>query len=165
MEAMNALRTILSSLVIALLYLSPSTQAANLHGKVVGISDGDTITILTTDKQSIKIRLIEIDAPEKDQPWGQKSKQALSDLIFSRNVTVDSTGSDRYGRTLGTVFLSNRNINKHMVENGNAWAYTEYVRDQNYFELQERAKSKQLGLWSLSKEQTMAPWEWRKNKK
>jgi len=165
MEAMNALRTILSSIVIALLYLSPSIQAANLHGKVVGISDGDTITILTTDKQSIKVRLVEIDAPEKDQPWGQKSKQALSDLIYSRNVTVDSAGNDRYGRTLGTVFLSDRNINKHMVENGNAWAYTQYVRDQNYFELQEIAKSKQLGLWSLSKGQTIAPWEWRKNKR
>lgn len=162
---MNALRTILSSIVIALLYLSPSIQAANLHGKVVGISDGDTITILTTDKQSIKVRLVEIDAPEKDQPWGQKSKQALSDLIYSRNVTVDSAGNDRYGRTLGTVFLSDRNINKHMVENGNAWAYTQYVRDQNYFELQEIAKSKQLGLWSLSKGQTIAPWEWRKNKR
>lgn len=162
---MNALRTTLSSIVIALLYLSPPIQAANLHGKVVGISDGDTITILTTDKQSIKVRLVEIDAPEKDQPWGQKSKQALSDLIYSRNVTVDSTGNDRYGRALGTVFLSNRNINKHMVENGNAWAYTQYVRDQNYFELQKSAKSKQLGLWSLNKEQTIAPWEWRKNKK
>jgi endonuclease YncB( thermonuclease family) len=165
MEAMNALRTTLTSLVVALLYLSPSIQAANLYGKVVGISDGDTITILTKDKQSIKIRLVEIDAPEKDQPWGQKSKQALSDLIFSLNVTVDSTGSDRYGRTLGTVFLSNININKNMVENGNAWAYTQYVRDQNYFELQKSAKSKQLGLWSLSKDQTIAPWEWRKNKK
>lgn len=128
---MNALRTILSSIVIALLYLSPSIQAANLHGKVVGISDGDTITILTPDKQSIKVRLVEIDAPEKDQPWGQKSKQALSDLIYSRNVTVDSAGNDRYGRTLGTVFLSDRNINKHMVENGNAWAYTQYVRDRS----------------------------------
>jgi micrococcal nuclease len=161
---MNALRPIFTALIVITLYLSPYTQAASLYGKVVGISDGYTITILTKNKQSIKVRLVEIDAPEKDQPWGQKSKQALSDLIYSLNVTVDSAGNDRYGRTLGTVFLSNININKHMVENGNAWAYTQYVRDSSYFELQKNAKSKQLGLWSLSQDQIVAPWEWRKNK-
>lgn len=162
---MNALRPIFTALIVITLYLSPSTQAASIYGKVVGISDGDTITILTKDKKSIKVRLVEVDAPEKNQPWGQKSKQALSDLIFSLNVTIDSAGNDRYGRTLGTVFLGSININQHMVENGNAWAYTQYVRDQRYFQLQKNAKSKQLGLWSLSQDQTIAPWEWRKNKK
>lgn len=162
---MNALRTIFTALIVITLYLSPSAQAASLYGKVVGVSDGDTITILTKDKQSIKIRLVEIDAPEKDQPWGQKSKQALSDLVFSLNVTVDSARKDRYGRTLGTVFLGNININQHMVENGNAWAYTQYVRDQRYFELQKNAKAKQLGLWSLNQDQTIAPWEWRKKRR
>jgi endonuclease YncB( thermonuclease family) len=162
---MNALRSFHTALIALSLYLPLSAQATNIYGKVVGISDGDTITILTEDKQNIKIRLVEIDAPEKNQPWGQKSKQALSDLVFSLNVKVDSSGQDRYGRTLGTVFLSDTNINKHMVENGNAWAYTQYVRDQNYFVLQKNAESKQLGLWSLSQDQITPPWEWRRKKK
>ncbi|WP_238582310.1 thermonuclease family protein [Cellvibrio sp. OA-2007] len=120
---MNAIRSLHASIIVLFLSMPFSAQATDIYGKVVGISDGDTITILTKDMQNIRIRLVEIDAPEKNQPWGQKSKQALSDLIFSLNVTVDSSGQDRYGRTLGTVFLSEINVNKHMVENGNAWAY------------------------------------------
>jgi endonuclease YncB( thermonuclease family) len=162
---MNALRSFQTVLIALSLYLPTYSEATNLYGKVIGVSDGDTITILTNNKQNIKIRLVEIDAPEKNQPWGQKSKQALSDLIFSLNVTVDSIGNDRYGRTLGTVFLSEININKYMVEHGNAWAYTQYVRDKNYFVLQKNAESNQFGLWSLSRDQIMPPWEWRKKKK
>ena len=159
---MNALQITAIALLIC---LTPTAHADQLTGKVVGVSDGDTITILTEQKQNIKIRLSEIDAPEKKQPWGQNSKQALSDLIFSLSVTVDSVGEDRYGRTLGTVFLKKVNINKHMVEHGNAWAYEKYVHDQIYFTLQKSAQTRKVGLWSLSEDQTVAPWVWRKNQK
>lgn len=159
---MNALRI---TAIALLIFLIPAAYSDQLTGKVVGISDGDTITILTEQNQNIKVRLAEIDAPEKKQPWGQNSKQALSDLIFSLSVTVESVGTDRYGRTLGTVILNKVNINKCMVENGNAWAYKKYVHDQNYFALQKSAQTRKIGLWSLSEEQTIAPWEWRKKQK
>jgi micrococcal nuclease len=159
MDVMNALQITAIALLIC---LTPAVYSEQLTGKVVGVSDGDTITILTEQSQNIKVRLSEIDAPEKNQPWGQNSKQALSNLIFSSNVTVDSVGEDRYGRTLGTVFLKKVNINKHMVEQGNAWAYKKYVHDQNYFTLQKSAQTRKVGLWSLSEDQTVAPWEWRK---
>jgi micrococcal nuclease len=162
MDVMNALRI---TAIALLLCLTPAAYSDQLIGKVVGISDGDTITILTEQHQNIKIRLAEIDAPEKKQPWGQNSKQALSDLIFSLSVTVDSVGVDRYGRTLGTVFLKKVNINKHMVEHGNAWAYEKYVHDPSYFALQKSAQTSKAGLWSLSEDQTVAPWEWRKKQK
>lgn len=162
MEAMNA---ICITLILQLVCLTSSAYSAQIFGKVVGISDGDTITLLTDQKQSFKVRLSEIDAPEKDQPWGQHSKHALSDLIFSQNITVQSAGEDRYGRVLGAVYLEEVNINKHMVESGNAWAYTQYVRDKSYFTLQDKAKSLRVGLWSLSEDKIMAPWEWRKKKK
>ena len=162
MDVMNALRI---TAIAFLIFLIPAAYSDQLTGKVVGISDGDTITILTEQNQNIKVRLAEIDAPEKKQPWGQNSKQALSDLIFSLSVTVDSVGVDRYGRTLGTVFLKKVNINKRMVENGNAWAYEKYVHDANYFTLQKSAQTSKAGLWSLSEDQTVAPWEWRKKKK
>ncbi len=159
---MNALRI---TAIALLILLAPAAYSDQLTGKVVGISDGDTITIRTEQNQNIKIRLAEIDAPEKKQPWGQNSKQALSDLIFSLIVTVESVGVDRYDRTLGTVFLKQVNINKHMVEHGNAWAYEKYVRDQKYFALQKNAQARKVGLWSLSDGQAVAPWVWRKQQK
>ena len=159
---MNTLRITAMALLICLAQAANSDQ---LIGKVVGISDGDTITVLTEQNKNIKIRLAEIDAPEKEQPWGQNSKQALFDLVFSMNVIVDSVGVDRYGRTLGTVFLEQININKQMVEQGNAWAHEKYVRDQDYFALQNSAHTQKMGLWSLKEDQTVAPWLWRKKQK
>ena len=150
---------IIKSTTIALLFcLTPIAYADQLTGRVVGITDGDTITILTDQKKNIKIRLAEIDAPEKNQPWGKNSKQALSDLIFSSNVTVDSVGKDQYGRTLGTVFLNDMNINKHMVQHGNAWAYQAYVYDHSYIILQKRARTLKVRLGSMSENKRVAPW-------
>lgn len=150
------------SLLAFLLVLQPISAAENqISGKVVKVSDGDTVTLLVNDTENIKVRLSEIDAPETNQPWGSKSKQALTLLIATKTVTVSSTGKDRYGRTLGTIYLHHENINKLMVQKGNAWAYAKYVKDQEYFRLQEQAKKQKVGLWSLSKDQITPPWEWR----
>ncbi len=157
---MNAIRI---TLILLLSCLSPFVYSNQIIGKVVGVSDGDTITLLTDQKQRIKVRLSEIDAPEKNQAWGQNAKRALSNRIYSRSIVVQSAGEDRYGRVLGTVYIGEVNINKEMVETGNAWAYTQYVRDQSYFTLQQNAKSRKAGLWSLPEEQIIAPWEWRRN--
>lgn len=159
MEAMTAIRI---TFVLLFIFLTPLSYSNQLSGKVVGISDGDTITLLTDQKQRIKVRLSEIDAPEKNQAWGQNAKRVLSNLIYSRSIVVQSAGEDRYGRVLGTVYIGEVNINKEMVETGNAWAYTQYVRDQSYFTLQMNAKSRKAGLWSLPEEQIIAPWEWRR---
>ena len=161
MKLMSALRVVAAIVLISLATVANSEQ---LIGKVIGVSDGDTITILTSLKQKVKIRLAEIDAPEKNQPWGQASKQFLSDLIFSLEVTVDTVGQDRYKRTLGIVFLRDVNINKFIVEHGNAWAYKGYVKDESYFALQNNAQNRKLGLWGLSEKQIIAPWLWRKQK-
>lgn len=141
--------------------LLPIMCFADISGKVIGVMDGDTIKILTADKQQVKVRFNQIDAPEKDQPWGQNSKQALSDLIFGKQVTVTDTSTDKYQRTLGTVMLGSTNINKQQVANGNAWAYRQYLKDQEYVSLESQAKSAKKGLWSLQADQIMPPWEWR----
>lgn len=152
--------------ILALLLTTYSVFAAdNLFGRVVNVSDGDTVTILINEAESIKVRLSEIDAPEKSQPWGNKSKQALMALIANKNVTVGINGKDRYGRILGTIYLKETNINKLMVQNGDAWAYTKYVTDQEYFLLQQLAKTQKIGLWSISDDQTIPPWEWRQKSK
>jgi micrococcal nuclease len=159
---MNILKVSLLALLLATQSVSAADQIA---GKVVKVSDGDTVTLVVNGSENIKVRLSEIDAPETNQPWGKKSKQALSLLIATKNVTVSTTGKDRYGRTLGIIYLQGENINKLMVQNGNAWAYTKYVADQEYFLLQDHAKTQKVGLWSLNADQITPPWEWRQKSK
>ncbi|MCX8084960.1 MAG: thermonuclease family protein [Calditerrivibrio sp.] len=134
-----------------------------LNGKVVGVSDGDTITVLLQGNKPVKVRLAQIDAPEKNQDFGQKSKQSLSDMIYMKDVTVKVWDQDRYGRVVGQVFLNGIDINLEQIKKGMAWVYTKYAKDPKYFEEMEIAKSKKLGLWSMKN--PIPPWEFRKEKK
>jgi micrococcal nuclease len=127
---------------------------------VVGISDGDTITVLQPDKTQIKVRLAEIDCPEKKQPFGTKAKEELSNKIFGKHVKVEWTKKDRYGRVIGKVYLNDRYINKEMIKEGWAWHYTEYSRSPEMSEAQEYAKSHKSGLWA--DKHPVPPWEFRK---
>lgn len=131
--------------------------------KVIAISDGDTIKCLSADKKQIKVRLNQIDAPESKQDFGTKSKQALSDLIFGKEVIIKSAGIDRYKRTLGTIYAGEQDINLEMVKSGMAWVYTQYAKDQAYFNAEKEAKNKKIGLWSQG--DPVEPWEWRKSTK
>ena len=149
---------------ILCIFLTHNVFAENLTGKVVSITDGDTATVLTNNKQT-KVRLAEIDTPEKNQPYGQKAKKALSDFIFNKSVEVEVITIDRYGRTVGKIFLDNRNINREMVRAGHAWVYTQYAKDKTLFVLEKEARENQLGLWALPKEQRIAPWQWRRGKR
>jgi len=101
-----------AALLAALLYLSASAQPQTITGKVVGVSDGDTITVLDADKRQHKIHLDGIDAPESNQDFGSRAKQSLSDLVFGKTVTVTSRKKDIYGRMLGTVTLDGKDINR-----------------------------------------------------
>lgn len=148
--------------IFALLLLATTpTLAATLSGKVVAVADGDTITILTPDKEQVKIRLNEIDAPEKDQPFGQSSKKALSDLVFGKDVSVEWNKTDKYKRTLGRVFIGDTDVNLQQVKNGAAWAYTQYLTDDRIKQAETEARNAKAGLWALQADQIMPPWEWR----
>lgn len=146
----------LKHLLIGLALLTP-VQADQY--KVIGISDGDTINVLI-DKKQLKIRLAQIDAPESRQAFGAASKQALSELIYNKNVSIETETVDRYGRTVATVLHAGIDINLEMVRRGMAWVYTQYAHDINYFEAQAEASKNGVGLWSDS--QPIAPWEWRR---
>lgn len=158
---MNGKKSNIFPAIILSAFLIPGMSFADLTGKVVGVMDGDTISVVTLEKKQVKVRLNQIDAPEKDQPWGQKSKQALSDTVFGKQVTVKEDGTDKYKRVLGTVMIGGTNVNKQQVATGNAWAYRQYLKDQEYIQLEEQAKSAGNGLWSLQPDQIMPPWEWR----
>lgn len=104
-------------------------QAATLTGRVVGVSDGDTITVIDNTNTQFKIRLAGIDAPEKKQAFGQVSKKALSDLVFGKQVNVEYDKQDRYGRTIGKVLVNGTDANLEQVKQGLAWFYRKYQGD------------------------------------
>ena len=154
----------LSVFLVLLLVLVNTLFADTLIGKVVSIADGDTVTLLN-DNQQTRIRLAEIDTPEKNQPYGKKAKNALSDFIFNKEVQVEVVTIDRYGRTVGIIFLDTLNINREMVKAGHAWVYVKYAKDKTLFDLEKNAKDNQLGLWALPEGERIPPWQWRKNKR
>jgi len=108
---------------ILLLVLAATVHADEIRGKVVGIADGDTITVLDAGKVQHKIRLEGIDAPEKGQAFGTKSKEKMSEKVGEKEVVVRWSKKDRYGRILGDVYLGDRHINLEMVQDGLAWHY------------------------------------------
>jgi len=134
-----------------------ATPLFAFSAKVVKISDGDTITVLS-GKEQTKVRLYGIDAPEKKQDYGQKSRQFLASLIAGQIVEVEPKGKDRYKRTLGIIYYKGQDINAQMVLNGYAWAYVKYSRI--YVDHERLAREKKLGLWQSSN--PTPPWEWRK---
>ncbi len=138
-------------------------QADVLKGKVVGISDGDTIKILTQDDKLYKIRLNDIDAPEKSQAFGNKSKENLSNYIFGRYVTVEYKNIDRYQRILGTVYYQGEDINIQQVKDGFAWVYKQYSNKIEYYKAEVEAKATKRGLWMDNN--PIEPWNYRKKNK
>ena len=121
-------------------------QAETFSGKVVGIADGDTLTVLTASKQQHKIRLAEIDAPEKDQPFGTKSRQSLTDLCFGKEAEVIPRAPDGDKRTVARVKCAGLDANAEQVNRGMAWVYRKYARDNNLYVLQHYAKVAKRGL-------------------
>jgi micrococcal nuclease len=110
-------------LFLILIIALPVSASPVYEGKVVGISDGDTITVLVGGHQPLKVRLAEIDAPEKSQAYGQRSKQSLSNLAFGKQVRVEQQDRDRYGRVVGKVYVGSLDVNAEQVKRGMAWVY------------------------------------------
>lgn len=109
------------ALVAAIISISPQLEAASsIEGTVVAIGDGDTLTLLTATKKQVKIRLAEIDTPEKKQPYGTRAKQALSELAFGKAARVVVIDHDRYGRTVGRVYIDKIDVNAELVRGGHA---------------------------------------------
>ncbi|TRW24795.1 nuclease [Flavobacterium zepuense] len=134
-------------------------------GKVIGIKDGDTFEVLY-DGASERIRLADIDCPEKSQAFGKNARQYASDLCFGKTVTVSSNGKrDRYNRIVGTIVTKDGvNVNEALLKAGLAWHYKQYSKNHpELSDLEEQARQSQLGLWADKK--PVAPWDWRKNKR
>jgi len=139
--------------------------AATLEGRVVGVSDGDTVTVLTAEHRQFRIRLSGIDAPEKKQAFGTHSKETLARQVFGQEVVIEWTKTDRYGRILGKIEVGGVDANLEQLRSGSAWVYTQYLRELApadrvlYLEAERRAQSEHRGLWRDSDPEP--PWQWR----
>lgn len=135
---------------------------------VVGVSDGDTVTALTHDKDQIKVRLSGIDAPESHQPYGQRSKRHLSDLVYGKEVDLSCGKIDRYKRHICLIRVDGTDANLEQIKAGLAWHYKAYAKEQptgerKLYEMEEvKARERLEGLWGEA--QQVPPWEWRRKK-
>ena len=162
-RTVTALSLVLLTLLLPV--MGTAASAETIIGMVVGVHDGDTLTLLDDSKTQIKIRLAEIDAPESRQPYGSRAKQELSGLAFGRPAAVQVQDLDRYGRTVGRVTVDGVDVNAEMVRRGAAWVYRKYAKDQSLFTIEEQARDAKAGLWALPEADQMPPWEWRKMSK
>lgn len=130
-------------------------NAEVLNGTVVGVIDGDTITVLDKSNNEHKVRLMGIDAPEKSQAFGSEAKQTLSNYIYKKEVSVEYKKLDKYKRIVGKVTLEGKDICLKMIVDGMAWHYTEYEKEQSktdrelYREADASARSGMIGLWQI----------------
>ena len=149
---------------VAILVSVIASADGSISGRVVGVADGDTLTVLDDANGQHKIRLAGIDAPEKAMPFGQVGKQRLSELCYNKQATVEVVNTDRYGRTVGDVTCDGVHANAEMVRGGNAWVYRHYDKGfESLYALEEAAKEARLGLWA--DENPTPPWEWRHRRK
>jgi endonuclease YncB( thermonuclease family) len=166
MAVNDLLKSAVTLLTLAGVIAFNSVGAETLDGKIVSVSDGDTVTLLDSAKTRHRIRLAGIDAPEKGMPFGNSAKRYLSDLVAGRVVEVEVGKTDRFGRRVGKVIAAGQDANLEMVKAGLAWHYKEYEREQSrvdrfaYAEAEGQARANRIGLWQ-DRDPT-SPWTWRK---
>lgn len=160
------MRTIL--LLVAVLLALPA-QAELISGLVVHVADGDTITLLDAAKVQHKIRLAGIDAPEKSQAYGDRSRESLAELVANRLVVVETHKKDRYGRLVGKVLVNDQDINIEQIRRGFAWFYRQYQQElsdadrQSYDRAEDEAMDLRKGL--LVDKLPVPPWDFRANQR
>lgn len=173
-------RLVPRAFTVVLMFATSMVLADNsINGLIVGVSDGDTVTVLDANRQQHKVRLMGIDAPEKAQPFGNASKTSLSALVFNRDVRIDWTKRDRYQRIVGKVIVLDNpgcrgpgcpgiDAGLEQIKAGMAWWYRQYSKEQTaedqatYEQAEFNAKIRRLGLWSETK--PVPPWEWRRER-
>jgi endonuclease YncB( thermonuclease family) len=142
-------------------------QEPIITGRCVAATDGDTIKVLTTEQQLLRVRIAFIDAPEIHQDFGYRAKQAMSAMAFGKEVELRPHAIDRYGRTVAVVYVSGVDAGLELLRQGLAWVYTRYLPEASidiqasYSQAEALAREQQLGLWSDP--EPVPPWEWRRN--
>ena len=160
---------VLFSLLLCLAFSTPATATlTQFTGKVISISDGDTITVITPDKQQVKIRLYGIACPKRGQAFGDRAKQATSDVVFKRIVTAQPIETDRHSRTVAIVYMPRGgSLNELLVREGLAWVYPQVCKRKDFCRplklLEDAARNAGRGLWA--DKEPVPPWLWRERRK
>ena len=150
--------------IVITFLLFTTLRADTLEGRVVKVSDGDTITVLDSTNTQHKVRLNRIDAPEKGQAFGQVSRKYLAGMVTNGTVKVEWKKKDKYGRILGIVYSSDgKETNLEMLKAGLAWHYKHFDNTESYSQAEKDAKEKKVGLWA--DKNPIEPWNFRKTKK
>lgn len=150
--------------LLLILFLFPFLLSAHtLRGKIIRVSDGDTVVLLDSTNTQYRIRLDGIDCPEKGQPFGRKATDFVKELTTGKEIIVKWEKKDRYKRILGVVYADGVNVNKELLKNGLAWHYKHFNQDKELAELEQQARDKKLNIWS--EKNPIEPYQWRKNKK
>lgn len=158
------MKGLIFSIFLSLASLAFAADVQQVYGQCIKVADGDTITVVDKEGNKHKVRFYGIDAPEKEQEWGQQSRKTLADVIDQKQVRLEVINTDRYSRKVSKVFLIEGNkeiyINSYMVNTGNAWYYEQYAKnDAELAAAHQKAKSEKLGLWSAKN--PIAPWLYR----
>jgi endonuclease YncB( thermonuclease family) len=161
------LKTSIFSCIILLLFSAPLFSQEIYKGQVISVQDGDTITVRTEDFEQMRVRFYGIDAPEKDQPYGPQAKEYLSGLLYGESVELEVLDVDRYSRYVCLVKLGGKLVNVMLAENGYAWTYEAYCKNESVCnqirDAEERASEASLGLWGDP--EATPPWDHRKSKR
>ena len=156
-------------LALILAFTTLTSFADQLIGKVIKVTDGDTVNVITNDNETHKIRLSGIDAPEKKQAFGNRSKLALAELIDGKIITVDYSKLDKYQREVGKITFNGQDVNLRHIKLGLAWHYKKYEKEQDvedrsiYANAEYIAQRDKVGLWGDTS--PIAPWDFRKHKR
>jgi len=163
---MVSFATRLAAALVLLAGLMAAAQAEQWRGKIVGVADGDTLTLLDEHRQQHRIRIDGIDAPERSQPFGQRARQSLAALAQGREAVADCPKIDKYGRSVCRVLVDGLDVGLEQVRRGLAWHYVRYAREQSpqarveYARAEQTARSERGGLWSFR--DPTPPWDYRR---
>lgn len=150
-------------LLLVLVGLGACAEPPGTTGRVKRIFDGDSFIVLTPMGREVEVRLFGIDAPERNQPWNRRSRQALGKLVRDREVSLEVVTVDAYGRTVALVRRTSDDleVNREMVRQGHAWVYRRYTQDPSLIALEALARDERRGIWSLPETERVPPWAWR----
>ena len=160
---MNTRSAIAMLCVASFAHVGIAAEKQELAGQVTRVIDGDTLELTVEGDRVVSIRLAQIDAPERSQPYGSEATAALSALTLGNRVRVDVVTLDRYGRTIGEIYREELHVNSEMVRQGHAWAYTRYATSLEIIDLEDEARQHERGLWKLPSKDRDPPWQWRKH--
>jgi micrococcal nuclease len=150
-------------LIIIFLFYSNGYSQTILSAKVIRIKDGDTVEVIDKQKNTVTLRLAEVDCPEKKQPFGTKAKQFTSDLVYLKTIKYIVTNKDRYGRYIAKIYFENKYLSAEIIKKGMGWQYKKYSTSKELAKFEQQARSKKIGLWIDPN--PIYPSEWRKAKK